>query len=27
VGALGAVGLQTQTAEGLREEITVALGR
>ena len=27
VGALGAVGLQTQTAEGLREEIAVALGR
>ena len=27
VGALGALGLQTQTAEGLREEIAVALGR
>ncbi len=27
VGALGAVGLQTQTAEGLRQEIAVALGR
>ena len=27
VSALGALGLQTQTAEGLREEIAVALGR